>query len=51
MKFQIRYINYIKNSLNEWNKMRLKRKRREISYENYIEWKLNYEIVGGIYHE
>ena len=44
-------INYIKNSLNEWNKMRLKRKRREITYENYIEWKLNYEIVGGIYHE
>ena len=26
--------------------MRLKWKRREISYENYIEWKLNYEIVG-----
>ncbi len=31
--------------------MRLKWKRREISYENYIEWKLNYEIVGGVYHE
>lgn len=44
-------INYIKNSLNEWNKMRLKRKRREISYEKYIEWKLNYEILGGVYHE
>lgn len=28
--------------LDEWDKMRLKRKRKYISYEEYIEWKLNY---------
>ena len=41
---------YGKNNLNidgfldEWEKMRLKRKKRYISYEEYIEWKLNYSI-------
>lgn len=27
----------------EWNKIRLKRKNYEITYEKYIEWKLNYK--------
>lgn len=27
----------------EWNKIRLKRKKYEIPYEEYIEWKLNYK--------
>lgn len=34
----------IKNFLSEWQIIRLKRLRREISYEKYIEWKLNYKI-------
>ena len=33
-----------KKCLEEWNIMRAKRAKREISYETYIEWKLNYEI-------
>lgn len=28
--------------MKEWNEMRLKRTKREITYEEYIEWKLNY---------
>lgn len=36
----------IKSFLNEWNVMREKRAKREISYEKYIDWKLNYEIKG-----
>ena len=27
----------------EWNKIRLKRRNYEITYEKYIEWKLNYK--------
>lgn len=33
-----------KNFINEWNLMREKRNNREISYEEYIEWKLTYEV-------
>ena len=36
----------IKNCIDEWNIMRSKRAKREISYENYTEWKLNYSIKG-----
>ena len=38
-----------KNFIDEWNVMRKKRKYREISYEDYIEWKLNFEleVVGN----
>ena len=32
----------IDDFLDEWEKMRLKRKKRYISYEEYIDWKLNY---------
>lgn len=35
-----------KSCLEEWSLMRNKRAKREISYENYIEWKLNYTIKG-----
>lgn len=38
------YIDVVKKSLEEWTDMRIKRLRKEISYEDYIEWKLNYEI-------
>lgn len=34
------------NSLLEWKVQKLKRDRREISYEDYLNWKLNYEIKG-----
>src|SRR5574344_1773237 len=30
--------------INEWNIMREKRNKREITYEEYIEWKLTYEV-------
>ena len=33
-----------KNFIDEWNVMRKKRKYREISYEEYIEWKFNFEL-------
>ena len=33
-----------KKFIDEWNAMRKKRKYREISYEEYIEWKLNFEL-------
>ena len=38
------YIDVVKKSLEEWTDMRIKRLKKEISYEDYIEWKLNYEI-------
>lgn len=37
-------INQVKSFLSEWEIMRNKRFKREISYEEYIEWKLNYEV-------
>ena len=33
-----------KQFINEWNVMREKRNKREITYEKYIEWKLTYEV-------
>ena len=38
----------IKSCLDEWNHIRNQRAKREISYENYIEWKLNYKIKGDV---
>ena len=34
----------LKKFLGEWNIMRNKRMKREISYNDYIDWKLNYKI-------
>ena len=39
-------IKVVVNSLLEWKVQKLKRDRREISYEDYLNWKLNYEIKG-----
>lgn len=39
-------IKVLVNSLLEWKVQKLKRDRREISYEDYLNWKLNYEIKG-----
>jgi len=38
------YIEIINNFLSEWNEMKIKRKKREIRYSDYIEWKLTYKI-------
>ncbi len=46
-----RDILLIKNFMNEWDLMRKQRKRREISYEKYVDWKLNYEVNRGINNE
>ena len=45
VKVEDLYINDIKKGINEWNVMRNKRLKRKISYEDYIKWKLNYEMV------
>lgn len=38
------YIIKFKEFINEWEEMRTKRNKREISYEQYVEWKLNLEV-------
>ena len=45
------YIVTIKKIYDEWNIIKNKRIKREISYKEYIEWKLNYDLkeVGGLY--
>ena len=37
-------IIYIRKFIKEWDEMRNKRYNRKISYEEYIEWKLAYEV-------
>ena len=37
-------IKCIRSFINEWDNMRSKRLRREISYNDYINWKLNYKL-------
>lgn len=37
-------ILFIKRFIDEWEEMRSKRNKREISYDEYIEWKLTYEV-------
>ena len=39
------------NSLLEWKKQKIKRDNHEISYEEYLDWKLNYEIKGEMNNE
>ena len=34
----------IRRFINEWNKMRLKKYNRDITYYEYLDWKLNYEV-------
>lgn len=36
----------IKKFLNEWEIMKSKRKKKEIKYADYIEWKLTYSLEG-----
>ena len=37
----------ISKFMKEWNEMRLKRTKREITYEEYIEWKLTFQMKEG----
>ena len=46
--FNDKYINRIKKFIEEWNIIRNKRLRREISFEEYTEWKLNYVDKGVV---
>ena len=39
--------NMLLKCIEEWNYMRNLRETREISYEKYVEWKLNYEVKEG----
>ena len=39
--------NLILKFMEEWEKMRKFRDTRELSYEKYLEWKLNYELKEG----
>ncbi len=39
--------NLILKFMEEWEKMRKLRDTRELSYEKYLEWKLNYELKEG----
>ena len=38
----------LKNFFKEWDIMRKKRGKREISYESFIEWKFKYELTGDV---
>ena len=42
------YNLYVQNGIKEWQKMRYKRENEEISDDEYIEWKLNFEIENII---
>ena len=37
----------IRNFIKEWQQMKQKREKREISYEEYIEWKLTFKMKEG----
>lgn len=37
----------ISNFIKEWHQMKQKREKREISYEEYIEWKLTFQMKEG----
>lgn len=37
----------ISNFIKEWQQMKQKREKREISYEEYIEWKLTFQMKEG----
>lgn len=49
--YKVPNINYqvisFKKFIDEWENMRLKRNKREITYEEYIQWKLTYEVENN----
>lgn len=46
-KMNLKEDERINNAFLEWNKMKNKRLNKEITYEEYIEWKLNYSIENS----
>ena len=42
------YNEVVLNAIREWQKMKEKRENLEISDEEYLEWKLNFEVVNTI---
>ena len=42
------YNDVVLNAIREWQQMREKRQNLEISDEEYLEWKLNFEVVNTI---
>ena len=42
------YNMIVQNAIREWQQMREKRQNLEISDEEYLEWKLNFEVVNPI---
>lgn len=44
-------IGLLINSLQEWKKQKIKREKHQISYEEYLNLKLNYEIKGEYSYE
>lgn len=46
-QFQNKTNALIGDFINEWQQMKQKREKREISYEEYIEWKLTFEMKEG----
>lgn len=38
----------VQNAINEWEEMRDKRENYEISDEEYLDWKLNFEIINMV---
>jgi len=43
-QFKEKDLILIQNGIHEWNLMKSKRQKREISYKEYIEWKLTYDF-------
>ena len=45
--FSNRRDKIIQKFMNEWKGMRIKRQEHEITYDEYIEWKFQYEFKEG----
>ena len=45
---QTKYNELVQTAINEWKKMRDKRENYEISDEEYLDWKLNFEIISTV---
>ena len=45
---QDKIVTIVQTAINEWKEMRDKRENYEISDEEYLDWKLNFEIENEI---
>lgn len=48
---QTEYNEIVQNAINDWQEMKDKRENYEISDEEYLEWKLNFEIINTVNQE